>query len=107
MSKFQQETGIDLAPRRTMFLPRVPPMDEGNYLNRLFINLYRALGQANTRPKNFEAILRGTSLNDEAFYLPKYVESTIRPVLANLRTLFLDLDSGPCCVHIDSNNSIG
>jgi hypothetical protein len=58
----------------------------------MLLNLLRALGKAASFPKHFEVILRERSLPDQAFNLPPYVEPVIHDVLANLRTLYLDLN---------------
>jgi hypothetical protein len=84
--------------------PTVEFMDQANYLSWVFLNLLRALGKACSRPKHFEVILRGCSIIDQAFNLPKYVEPTVRPVLANLRTLLLDLNSEFPPAHVDVDN---
>jgi hypothetical protein len=69
----------------------------------MFLNLLRALGKAGSQPKHFEAILRTSSVHDNAFNIPKYVESTVQPVLSNLQTLLLDIDAEfpPADVDVD------
>jgi hypothetical protein len=62
-----------------------------NYLSRIFLNLFRALGRAGSTIKNFEVILRHYGLTDNAFCVPKYTECDVFPALDNIRTLFLDL----------------
>lgn len=61
------------------------------YVTSVFQTILRALGKASSKPKNLEVILRRLRLYDHSFHLPGYYEVTIQPVLANLRTLFLDL----------------
>jgi len=53
---------------------------------------------------HFEVILKNNSLHDHAFNLPEYIEPSVRPVLANLRTLFLDLNGmfPDIEVHVDN-----
>jgi hypothetical protein len=68
-------------------------LDQAEYLSRVFLSLLRSLGKADSRPKDFEVILRETSLYDHAFNLPKYTDVLIKPVLDNLRTLLLDLNA--------------
>lgn len=63
------------------------------YAGCVFINLLRALGKTTTRPQRIEVILRNTVLEDDAFNVPPYLETLIQPVLANLTTIFLDVDS--------------
>ena len=78
--------------------------DQANYLSRIFLGLLRALGKAHAQPKHFHVILRESSLHDHAFNLPKYVEPIIQKVLANLRTLFLDLNSDFPPTQVDIGN---
>jgi hypothetical protein len=88
----------------TFGAPAAAFLDQANYLSRVFLNLLRALGKACSRPKHFEVILRESSLHDHAFNLPKYVEPIVQPVLANLRTLFLDLNSEFPPAQVDMDN---
>jgi len=67
--------------------------DQNNYLARTFLSLLRALGKSGTTPNNFQVVLRHSSLCDATFSIPKYVESSIGPVLRNLKSLSLDLNS--------------
>ncbi len=74
---------------------------QATYASRVFLNLLRALGKAGSRPKRFEVILRHTGrLYDHAFNIPEYFKSSIEPVLANLRTLFLDLNFACPPTHV-------
>lgn len=61
------------------------------YLNRTFMNLFLAIGKSHSLPAQFEVILRSERLEDAAFKFPPRVDALIYPVLANLKTLFLDL----------------
>ena len=61
----------------------------------------RASGLARSQLRRFEVILRSNSLHDYAFILPKYTEPTIYPVLTNLRTRFLDLNSESDYYQVD------
>lgn len=78
--------------------------DQADFLSRVFLSLLRSLGKAGSRPKNFEVILRESSLYDHAFNLPKYVHALVQPVLDNLCTLLLDLNAEfvPAYVNIDN-----
>lgn len=93
-STFVSNTGgleLDLPGRTYRFIQPNDP--QFIYLSRIFLNILRALGKASSQPRNFEVILRHISLADYTFKIPRYVEPIIQPVLANLRTLFLDLYS--------------
>jgi hypothetical protein len=79
------------------------PQSLANYASRMLLNLLRALGKADSFPKHFEVILRESSLPDQAFNLPPYVEPVIHDVLANLRTLYLDLNSGSLEFNVEVN----
>ncbi|KAG0646903.1 hypothetical protein D0Z07_6123 [Hyphodiscus hymeniophilus] len=76
---------------------------EATHLSRVFINILRAVGKAQSRLPRFEVILRKNSLYDHAFHLPKYLEPTVDPVLAGLRTLFLDLNTAFDSYGVDVN----
>ncbi len=71
------------------------------YANRVFLSLLRALGIASAKPERYEVILRRATLDDLAFNLPKYLEHPVRPVLSNIRTLFLDFSSYSHVVQVD------
>ncbi|KAK7757743.1 hypothetical protein SLS62_000121 [Diatrype stigma] len=86
---FLRETGMNLA--RTSRASRSSSSDI--YPPHVFRTILRALGKSKTRPERFEVILRQASLEDSTFYLPRYLESTITPVLSNLKALFLDLNN--------------
>lgn len=47
--------------------------------------------------------MRAISLHDHAFNLPEYILPNVQPVLANLRTLFLDLNSEFPAPQVDLN----
>ena len=79
------------------------PQSLANYASRMLLNLLRALGKADSFPKHFEVILRESSLPDQAFNLPPYVEPVIHDVLANLRILYLDLNSGSLEFNVEVN----
>jgi hypothetical protein len=87
------------------FFPVGLSLDRANYLNHVFLNVLRALGKAAAQPKHFEVILRHSSLHDHAFNLPKYVELVVDPVLANIRTLFLDLNWEFPPTQVEVNNA--
>lgn len=98
------DTGTQLAsPQPGYTFPPAADNQDG-YTSRIFLNLLRALGKSSSRPKRFQVILRTTSLFDHAFNIPKYVEPIVEPVLADLRQLFLDLNSNfpPAHVLIDN-----
>lgn len=69
----------------------------------MFLTILRALGKASSKPKHLEVILRRCALHDHAFHLPGYLQASIRPVLANLRAVFLDLGPHQPNLKIDSN----
>ncbi|KAI2606818.1 uncharacterized protein GGS25DRAFT_522339 [Hypoxylon fragiforme] len=65
------------------------------YISHTFLTILRALGKTqNTHnPPRLECILRHCHLPDQAFHIPRYLESAIFPLLNGLKTLFLDLGS--------------
>lgn len=67
----------------------------------MFFILFYSLGKAGSRPKDFEAILRHSSLYDHAFNLPKYTDAIVQPVLDNLRILLLDLSAEAAPFYIN------
>ncbi|KAL2068413.1 hypothetical protein VTL71DRAFT_16511 [Oculimacula yallundae] len=90
VSTYHQETGLHLQnPGRTHH-PGLPT-DHAMTTHRMFQDILRAAGKASLRLQNFEIILRDWALLDRAFNIPTYLQPTIDPVIANLRTLFLDL----------------
>lgn len=93
VSTFERETGgvLDRPRRSVRGIPG--PFEHGDYLNRVFLSLLRSLGQAGSRPKHIEIILREGSISDPAFNLPRYVDPIVQPVLDNLRTLLLDVNA--------------
>lgn len=80
--------------------------DQVSFVHRAFQDILRGAGKASIPLKDFEIILRTYPLNDRAFILPKYLEPTISPVLANLRTIFLDLNSDPPFIHVEAKNGL-
>ncbi|KAI1386513.1 uncharacterized protein F4822DRAFT_319153 [Hypoxylon trugodes] len=76
------------------------------YVSHAFLAILRALGKmkGSYAPPRFEVILREVHLPDTSFNIPRYLERTIVPVLADLKALFLDL--GPKSFHalIVNNN---
>ncbi|KAE8441036.1 hypothetical protein EG329_006073 [Mollisiaceae sp. DMI_Dod_QoI] len=103
VSTYETETGSQLERiRQDLGAGSSEPLEQ--YISRIFINLFRALGKASSRPKSFEVILRQSSLHDHAFYLRKNTDSLIQPVLANLHTLFLDLNSQFLPVYVDGDS---
>lgn len=93
VSTFEQSTGCQLGRPRRHYAPGIRSDELPEQLSRTFLNLLRALGKAGSRPKHFQVILRESSLHDHAFSIPKYSEFIVLPVLASLRTLFLDINS--------------
>lgn len=79
-------------PRRNV-APGIRSDDLPEQLGRTFLSLLRALGKAGSQPTHFQVILRESSLDDRVFSVPKYSEGIVLPVLANLRTLFLDINN--------------
>ncbi|CZT05242.1 hypothetical protein WAI453_005512 [Rhynchosporium graminicola] len=80
--------------------------DQGSFIHRVFQNILRAVGKSTLSLKNIEVILRSSFLGDRAFNCPKFLEPTIRPVLSNLRTLFLDLDDNPVLMHVEAKGVV-
>jgi hypothetical protein len=107
VTTFELETGYQLESPRRMnsydfgTTAATETLRQANYLCHVFLNILRALGKACSRPKHFEVILRNSRLHDHAFNLPKYVEPIVNPVPANLRTLFLDLNSNFPAMQVD------
>ncbi|KAE9365387.1 hypothetical protein N431DRAFT_549608 [Stipitochalara longipes BDJ] len=101
---FELETSRHLERPRRFPHNQSGLLDQADYLSRVFLNLLRSLGKAGSRPKDFEVILRETSLYDHAFNLPKYTDALVQPVLDNLRTLLLDLNAefGPAYININN-----
>lgn len=100
-STYELETGLRLdSPRRLsgMFL------DQAEYCSRMFFILFYSLGKAGSRPKDFEVILRHSSLYDHAFNLPKYTDAIVQPVLDNLRILLLDLSAKSAPFYINMHD---
>lgn len=82
---FVQETGV--GPINNTF------HKNDDYPPHVFRTILRALGRTSkSKPGRFEVILRKVSLSESAFHIPQYLEPTVTPVLANLKTLFLDLN---------------
>ncbi|KAK0116493.1 hypothetical protein ONS95_013506 [Cadophora gregata] len=77
-----------------------------NFAYRVFRDILIGAGKASTSLKHYEVILRTGSLGDRAFIIPKYLEPTMVPVLANLRTIFLDLNSEPPNMHVEKDKTI-
>lgn len=80
-----RETHMDLQRNNVIFR-------NDDYPPHVFRTILVALGKAKARPERFEVILRGTALTDSSFHIPRYLESTMTPVLSNLKALFLDLN---------------
>ncbi|OBT39792.1 hypothetical protein VE00_09668 [Pseudogymnoascus sp. WSF 3629] len=61
------------------------------YASRAFSSVLYALGQSSARPAAFEVLLkkRGFGLRDYAFNIPNFLEPSVVPVLASLKTLLL------------------
>ncbi|KAH7321964.1 hypothetical protein BKA65DRAFT_513347 [Rhexocercosporidium sp. MPI-PUGE-AT-0058] len=76
------------------------------FVYRAFQDILRGAGKASIHLKDFEVILRTCALSDRAFNIPKYLEPTIGPVLANLRTLFLDLSSEDPYILVETQNGV-
>lgn len=71
---------------------------------RVFLNILRGLGKAKLQVNDFQIILRHAFLPDYAFYRPDRIKAVTSTVLANLKTLFLDLDSN-LAPYLDGDNS--
>ncbi|KAG4428498.1 hypothetical protein IFR05_016018 [Cadophora sp. M221] len=80
--------------------------DHVSFVHRAFQDILRGAGKAAIYLKDFEIILRTCALSDRAFIIPKYLEPTIGPVLASLRTIFLDLNSDRPFIHVETKNGV-
>jgi hypothetical protein len=102
IKKFEVETSaFMILPAHSGF--GASELEREEHLNRVFLSLLRGLGKARRQIKNFEVILRHRkTLGDNAFNLPKYIVPTVHLVLANLRTLFLDLSSSYYPVEVET-----
>ncbi|PVH76828.1 hypothetical protein DL98DRAFT_517680 [Cadophora sp. DSE1049] len=76
------------------------------FVYRVFRDILLGAGRASLSLKHFEVILRNYTLSDRAFIIPRYLEPTIVPVLANLRTIFLDLNSDPPYIHVEKDKTM-
>jgi hypothetical protein len=103
-STYELETGLRLDRPRSSTSNSIGLLDQAEYSSRMFSILFNSLGKASSRPKNFEVILRHSSLYDHAFNLPKYTDAIVQPVLDNLRTLLLDLSAAFAPFYIDVHN---
>ena len=99
------DTGHSLASPHKVYIFSPAADNQDAYASRVFLDILRALGQSSSRPQRFQVILRATSLFDHAFNLPKYVAPVVEPVLAELRQLFLDLNSLFPPVHVLVDNA--
>jgi hypothetical protein len=93
VATYEAETGVSLE-----FLPIYGAghrnEEPADYASRLFQNMLRALGRTTVRPRRFEVNLTGSGINEKAFKIQKYDETSILPVLAGLKDLYLDLSTG-------------
>jgi hypothetical protein len=76
------------------------------YSHAVFQALLRATGKSKARPRNLEVILRNGGLSDGAFYMSPYTVRDIKPVLAELKTCFLDLAAGPVPAYVEAGDGI-
>lgn len=104
--KFLEETDIPLS---TAFVSRGPVWGGSTgadnwpiYQTHIFHCILRALNKAGVRPHSFQVILRHIGLDDHAFNLPRFVH--VQPVLAELRTLFLDLHDDRTPIAVDGGD---
>lgn len=67
--------------------------DKINFLSQIFLSPLRSLGKSGARPSTYEVILRQVSLHDQCFDLAGDILPCVQPVLEQLRTLFLDINS--------------
>ncbi|KAI0009494.1 hypothetical protein F4779DRAFT_366926 [Xylariaceae sp. FL0662B] len=85
------ETGVPLD------LPGWGTHPSSQYVIHAFFAILRALGDARAKGSHsvtrLEVILRGCGVPDIGFSIPRRLEMGILPVLANLKVLYLDLDS--------------
>ncbi|KAH8602021.1 hypothetical protein B0O99DRAFT_605452 [Bisporella sp. PMI_857] len=104
-STFKRNTGVALFTPQSRHDANV---DYRNgqilYSSRIFSSVLRALGQANSKPKNLEVILRQSALTDQSFSIPKWTESKISPVLRHLNTAFLDLNLESSSMFVEGDN---
>ncbi|KAH7393624.1 hypothetical protein BKA64DRAFT_92405 [Cadophora sp. MPI-SDFR-AT-0126] len=76
------------------------------FVYRVFRDILLGAGRASVALKHFEVILRVCTLADRAFIIPEYLDPIIVPVLANLRTIFLDLSSESPCMHVEKDKRV-
>ncbi|KAI1505356.1 hypothetical protein F5X99DRAFT_369093 [Biscogniauxia marginata] len=70
--------------------------DDSKYICHVFLAILRALGNARDAqpaPSRLEVILRHCYLPDRAFSIPRHLEPKIFPVLADLKALFVVVNS--------------
>ncbi|KAL0943271.1 F-box domain-containing protein [Colletotrichum truncatum] len=86
-----KETGVDLLRSTAGFSPALQ-----DYINKVMITLFTALGNAGARPKVFEMLRRQQRVpNDNAFNLfTKYLKPKVVPVLEGIETLILVANVG-------------
>ncbi|CAJ2513491.1 Uu.00g016100.m01.CDS01 [Anthostomella pinea] len=77
---------------------RAPDSESASYIRHVFLAILTALGRMNghtdcAKPQRLEVILRHAQLSDGAFDIPPHLEASISSVLANLKAIFLDLNS--------------
>ncbi|OIW30111.1 hypothetical protein CONLIGDRAFT_702603 [Coniochaeta ligniaria NRRL 30616] len=79
--------------------------DDVNSIGDLFTTALVALAGAGARPSAIEVIIRDGrrwGLRDKAFYIPVYLQPSVKPMLYKLTKLHLDIALGreiPCAIH--------
>ncbi|KAI6713713.1 hypothetical protein JHW43_003740 [Diplocarpon mali] len=92
------------------------------FLGRIFLKVLRGAGKAleiaarspesvmgieaiaSSRPLRLQVALRNLKISDTMLSLPRYLQPSVRPVLAHLRTLYLDLGPGDHYMRVVTNN---
>lgn len=73
---------------------------------RIFQNVLFALSKAGRSPSQIEVLLRRHHLPDSAFHIPRFLQSKIEPVLLNLNTLLLNINTSPKLDHTHTNGTM-
>jgi hypothetical protein len=82
---------------------------QSRYVSHVFSNLMYSLGVAGRTPPRFEVLLRQqpAGLPDGAFHLANFMFPAVRPVLQNLKALFLTLNLSDPSTHTHHTHSGG
>jgi hypothetical protein len=90
MSSFFKETGVMLNQGNSGTWGSMNP---SQYSSQIFAAVIAALGQAGVRPKGIEVMSRkGNNLGDYAFAISRFNETSVVPMLQELKKLHLAID---------------